>query len=98
MEVKQIYEIYEQLEKINNIDFRKIICRNMKKYRLELYNEYKKQYDGRMKYENPYSTANISEYLGLSDSNYRRLEDENDKYKFITMDRLIKLSTMLNKN
>lgn len=98
MEVKQIYEIYEQLEKITNIDIKKRICKNMKKYRLELYNEYKKQYNGRRKYDNPYSTINISEYLEISDIYYRRLESENDEHKFITMDRLIKLSIILNKS
>ena len=98
MEVKQIYEIYEELEKINYKDLKKIICRNMKKYRLELYNQYKKQYNKRRKYDNPYSTANISDYLEISDIYYRRLESEKDQYKHITMDRLIKLSIVLNKN
>ena len=96
MEIKQIYEIYEELEKINKIDFKRRICKNMKKYRLELYNEYKKQYN-RRKYDNPYSSINISEYLEINDIYYRRLESENDEHKFITIDRLIKLSLILNK-
>ena len=35
METKQIYQIYELLEKLDSYEIRNKICRNIKKYRLE---------------------------------------------------------------
>ena len=97
MKLKQIYQIYEDLEDINIIKNRKIICRNIKKYRLELYNKYKEEYEKRRGSENPYSTENIASYLNISDGYYRKLESERDKHKYISIDNLIKLAYIFNK-
>ena len=97
METKQIYQIYELLEKLDSYEIRNKICRNIKKYRLELYNRYKSVNKGVEGSENPYSTENISSYLGISKIHYKRLENENDKCKYITLDNLIKISYILNK-
>ena len=97
METKQIYQIYELLEKLDSYEIRNKICRNIKKYRLELYNKYKSVNKGVEGSENPYSTENISAYLGISKIHYKRLENENDKCKYITLDNLIKISYILNK-
>lgn len=96
MEVKQIYQIYELLEDYDNIKYRKIICKNMKKYRKELYNKYKEEYKRRAA-ENPYSTVNMAAYLDVSEIYFRRLESENDMHKKINIDNLIKLSIILDK-
>ena len=96
MKVKQIYQIYELLEDYNKLKCRKIICRNIKKYRKELYNKYKEEYKRRGT-ENTYSTENIAAYLNISDIYFRRLESENDKHKKINIDNLIKLSIILDK-
>ncbi len=82
MNIKQSYQIYEIIEKIDNIKF----------YRQKLYKMYKEQYKGAEGLNNPYSTENISSYLGMSKVHYKRLENKNDKCKFISLDNLIKLS------
>ncbi len=97
MEIKQIYQIYELLDKLDSYEIRIKICRNIKKFRLELYNQYKTVNKGVEGSENPYSTENISAYLGISKIHYKRLENENDKCKYITLDNLIKISYIFNK-
>lgn len=97
MDIKQIYQIYDILESIKAYKFRSIICKNMKKFRLELYNKYKEKNHGVEGLENPYSTDNISSYLGISKVHYKRLENENDSSKYISLDNLIKLSYIFDK-
>ena len=97
MEIKHVYQIYELVEKINIEEERKIICRNIKKIRKQLYNNYKEQYHGVQGYQNPYSTENVSSYLGISKVHYKRLENEKDKCKYVTLDNLIKLSYIFDK-
>ena len=55
------------------------IKKKIKKYRLELYNKYKKEYNKRRRYDNPYSTVNISDYLGISNSYYQKIENQSKK-------------------
>ena len=74
MEVKHVYQIYELLDNLDIKEERKIICRNIKNFRTQRYNNYKKQYKGVQSYHNPYSTENISSYLGISKVHYKRLE------------------------
>ena len=44
-----------------------------------------------------YSTESVSAYLGISKIHYKRLENENDKCKYITLDNLIKLAYIFDK-
>lgn len=96
MEVNQVYQIYEILEEVNIQQKRKAICKNIRKYRLELYNKYKEKYK-RVGPDNPYSVFNISGYLEISESHYKRIENENDSFNFVSINNLIKLSYILNK-
>ena len=95
MELKQIYQIYESLENFNILKYEKIICKNLKKIRLELYNKYKIEYK-KIGSDNPYSSSNVADYLNISEVYYRRLESPNDKYKHINVDKLIRLSIIFN--
>lgn len=98
MEIKQSYQIYELLqEKIEKTEYKFIICKNIKKFRTELYNGYKEKFPKAEGINNPYSTDNVCSYLGISRVHYKRIENENDKNKNITLDNLIKLSYILNK-
>ena len=97
MEVKQSYQIYEILENIDKETYRKVICKNIKNFRLELYNQYKKEYNNAESSNNPYSTENVSSYLELSKVHYKRLENENDSNKYVSLDNLIKLSYIFDK-
>ena len=96
MEVRQIYQIYEILEEIDISKKRYKITENQKKYRVNLYKNYKEENEGRISYNNPYSVFNISGYLGISESHYRRIESKNDKNNNISLNNLIKLSYVFN--
>lgn len=96
METKQIYQIYEILDGIDTLQNRFKICENIKKYRVKFYKKYKEENGGGIGYDNPYSVFNISGYLGISESHYRRIEARNDKHKYMSLDNLIKLSYIFN--
>ncbi len=63
----------------------RVLASNMKKYRLKFYNEYKKKGKG----ENPYSTENIADILGISRRHYTRLENANCISKNISIEKLL---------
>jgi len=92
--VKSTYDLYELIEKNKPKNYQKLICKNMKHFRLEKYNNFKKDNKG---LDNPYSVDNISEILGISKVHYKRLENENDKSKYINVEKLIILSIIYNK-
>ena len=58
---------------INREDVCKTVCKNIKKFRLERYREFKENisHDPSL---NPYSTQNISELLNYSHNFYKRFE------------------------
>ncbi len=92
MKIKQYNEIIKMLNQLNINEVRVNICRNIKKIRKKFYLEYKKFYPTKRGTENPYSTENISAYLGISEKHYLRLESEKDHCKYISLDNLLKLS------
>ena len=96
--LKQIYQIYEEVDNLNVKEKRKTICKNIKRIRKDLYNNYKELYHGVEGIQNPYSTENVSSYLGISMVHYKRLENEKDTCKNITLDNLIKLSLIFDTN
>ncbi len=72
------------------------ICKNIKKFRIEKYNEFKTLEHRNI--INPYSTENISALLDYSHNHYKRFESETDSTKKIPLEKLIKLSIILDKN
>ena len=70
--------------------------KNIKKYRLEKYNEFKNTNINDTL--NPYSTENISALLDYNHNHYKRFESENDSTKRIPLEKLVKLSIILDKN
>ena len=89
------HELQEKVNKLNKEDIFEIICRNIKKYRLEKYNEFKKENNNDKL--NPYSTENISALLDYNHNHYKRFESENDSTKRIPIEKLVKLSIILDK-
>lgn len=86
-------------DKVANLDKNMLyirICKNIKKFRLEKYNEFKKS-ENRSSI-NPYSTENIAALLDYNHNHYKRFESENDSTKKIPLDKIIKLSIILEKN
>lgn len=98
MKVLEIYQIYERLDSLNIKDVRYKICKNLQKFRLELYSKYKEEHHGAVGAENPYSTENMADYLHISKVHYKRLENENDNHKYISFENLIKLSCIFDKS
>lgn len=94
-QINNAYELYELIDKIDMNEIHKLICENMRKFRLEQYKEFKEINSQK---ENPFSVDNISELLGISKVQYKRLENKRDKSKKINLEKLIKLSVIYNKN
>lgn len=90
------HDLQEKINKLNKEDIFKTICKNIKKYRLEKYNEFKSTNINDTL--NPYSTENISALLDYNHNHYKRFESENDSTKRIPLEKLVKLSIILDKS
>ena len=88
--------LQDKLSKIDKDVLYTTICKNIKKYRLEKYNEFKRSQKN--KSINPYSTLNIAALLDYNHNHYKRFESENDSTKRIPLDKLVKLSIILEKS
>ena len=93
-----ILNSFEELQrKVSNIskdETYKKLCKNIKKYRLERYKQFKKHEKNSTL--NPYSTENISALLDYNHNHYKRFESENDSTKQMPLDKILKLSIILN--
>ena len=69
------------------------IGKNLKKYRLSLYEQYKKL---DKKTDNPYSSENIATLLDISRRHYKRLENPNYITKNISIEKILILSEVYN--
>lgn len=92
MKIKQLREICDDVQNIDIHFYKTKICQNLKRIRLHYYEKYKEEHNGASGFYNPYSSENISSYLNMSKVHYKRLENENDKCKHISIDNLIKLT------
>ncbi len=85
---------YQQLQdKIFKIDKKVLyqrICKNIKRIRLEKYEEFKKICNSNT--INPYSTENIAALLDYNHNHYKRFESETDSTKRIPLEKLIYLT------
>ena len=90
---------YQQLQEIvSTVDKEKlfrVICRNIKKYRIEKYNEFKNSNSHFSL--NPYSSENIAALLDYNHNHYKRFESDKDSTKQIPLDKLVMLSIILDK-
>lgn len=89
MQIKKAYQMEEIVDYVKNHNYSQILATNLKKFRLEHYNEYSKV-NG--KKGNPYSLDSISSLLDITRRHYTRLENPNYTTKNITMEKLIILS------
>lgn len=89
---------YEQLQNklsgINQEYLYRVICRNVKQYRLMRHREFKRSYYG-VSDINPYTTENIAALLGYNHTYYKRFESETDETKSIPLFKLFELSVIL---
>lgn len=95
MNVNKFEELQEKTNNIELDDLYATICKNVKKYRLEKYQEFKKvnPYSA----INPYSTENIAALLDYNHNHYKRFESDTDSTKRIPLNKLVKLSVILEK-
>lgn len=97
IKIKKFYDIYEFLETVDAHQVYVTICKNARKFRLKFYEKYKEEYDGARGIDNPYSAGNVADYLGISETYYRRLESANEKDKHMSIDKLVKLAYLYDK-
>lgn len=95
MNVNKFEELQEKTNNIELDDLYATICKNVKKYRLEKYQEFKNvnPYSA----INPYSTENIAALLDYNHNHYKRFESDTDSTKRIPLNKLVKLSVILEK-
>jgi len=94
MKLENYNDLHNKMETFLLSDYQAKICKNMKKYRKEMYEEFKLKYPN---VKNPYSTQSISELLGISHEYYKRLESY-DKSKPISIKIFLKMVVLLEKN
>lgn len=80
---------------INKKDIYTTICKNIKKFRLQRYNEFKNQ--NSQNTINPFSSENIAALLDYNHNHYKRFESESDSTKMIPLEKIVKLSIILDK-
>ncbi len=92
MAVKSFEELQNQMLKNDNTSLYDILCRNVKRLRLEKYNEFKKKNSNKV---NPYSTENFAALLDYNHNHYKRFESETDSTKRIPLHKIVKISIIL---
>jgi len=92
----EFQNLQESISKIKKEELYFNICKNVKKFRLEKYKEFKNKNSNNS--INPYSTENIAALLDYNHTHYKRFESETDSTSKIPLDKLVKLSVILEKN
>ena len=87
--------LQNKISKVNKDLLYVRICKNVKKFRLERYNEFKLNNNNSV---NPFTTEKIAELLDYNHNHYKRLESENDSTKRIPLEKIYKLSIILDKS
>ena len=93
LKLLESYQMVEIAEKIKEKEMLKVLAKNLKKYRLSLYEQYKKL---DKKTDNPYSSENIATLLDISRRHYKRLENPNYITKNISIEKILILSEVYN--
>lgn len=94
--MRSFEELQDSVSTIDKSTIYDTICKNIKRFRLEKYNEYKEHNTNSS--INPYSSENIAALLDYNHNHYKRFESETDSTKQIPLDKIIKLSIILEKS
>ncbi len=89
-------KLQNMLSVINKEELYITICMNIKKFRLQRYNEFKNK--NLQNTINPFSSENIAALLDYNHNHYKRFESETDSTKMIPLEKLVKLSIILDKS
>lgn len=87
--------LQEKVSKVNTDEMYATICSNIKKFRLEKYEEFKSRNSQSML--NPYSTENVAALLDYNHNHYKRFESAGDSTKKIPLNKLAKIAIILDK-
>ena len=96
MAINNFTKLQDLVSKVNKDDMYITICKNIKRFRLQRYNEFKAQNSHNS--INPFSSENIAALLDYNHNHYKRFESENDSTKMIPLEKLVKLSIVLDKS
>lgn len=94
-----IYDFEKLQNMVSVIDKEELyitICKNIKKFRLQRYNEFKNQ--NSQNTINPFSSENIAALLDYNHNHYKRFESDSDSTKMIPLEKVVKLSIILDKS
>ena len=94
MALNNFEELQKKVSNITKDETYTKLCKNNKKITLERYNQFKEHEKNSTL--NPYSTENISALLDYNHNHYKRFESENDSTKQMPLDKILKLSIILN--
>lgn len=89
-------ELQNKMANFNLSNYQATICKNIKKIRKELFDDYK-AYCKEHNLKNPYSSQSIAELLGISHEYYKRLESF-DKTKPISIKLFLKVVVLFDKD
>ncbi len=89
-------ELQNKMANFNLSNYQATICKNIKKIRKELFDDYK-AYCKEHYLKNPYSSQSIAELLGISHEYYKRLESF-DKTKPISIKLFLKVVVLFDKD
>ena len=89
MVLNSFEELQRKVSNISKDETYKKLCKNIKKYSLERYKQFKEHEKNSTL--NPYSTENISALLDYNHNHYKRFESENDSTKQIPLDKILKI-------
>lgn len=96
MGISDFQKLQEIVSKVDRNELYINICKNIKKFRLEKYQEFKNENASNT--INPYTTENIAALLDYNHNHYKRFESETDSTKEIPLEKIVKLSIILNKS
>lgn len=96
MGISDFQRLQEIVSKVDRNEIYINICKNIKKFRLQRYKEFKNENSNNT--INPYTTENIAALLDYNHNHYKRFESETDSTKEIPLEKIVKLSIILDKS
>ena len=94
--IQTFQDLEKKMSNFNLSNYQATICKNIKRIRKELYDEYKQYYkDNNLR--NPYSSQSMADLLGISHEYYKRLESY-DKTKPISIRIFLKVVVLLDRD
>lgn len=94
--IQTFQDLEKKMSNFNLSNYQATICKNIKRIRKELYDEYKQYYkDNNLK--NPYSSQSMADLIGISHEYYKRLESY-DKTKPISIRIFLKVVVLLDRD